>query len=451
MAVTRVNLCLRPALATVGSALNAPWTIPGSSWARSTSMHASMPRTTGLAGSASGTVLSPPAPVLPGKTYVGSMSSRAVASGSGTIALQWFDAAGNLISTSATTGYSQASSNTAVLSTGVLTAPAGAAYARIAVTVTASSQQLTGAMVEQVASTGGSYFDGATSGGSWSGVTGEGMSYLGAPVASLVPDVFYDDSRGRVRVLATGVASIAGQVRVLRRRAATTDNQPVRGGTVTLTSGAMIRSADDYEFPDGNLVYVTQGVVGAGAAPVATTGTNGITPVVVDAVETFFVPPLKRGWLKFVAAPYLNRKITLIAPLPEVSRRSRNATYQVKERTDPIVVTAGHGSREFTISVRTFTQDETEALDESLRQGIPTFLHLPETTPLPSIYAVMGDYRRQAPSARSQGAVWTIPLTEVAAPPASIYGTGATCATLLAQYSTCATLLATGGTWQKVQ
>jgi hypothetical protein len=123
----------------------------------------------------------------------------------------------------------------------------------------------------------------------------------------------------------------------------------------------------------------------------------------------------------------------------------------VRERTDPVIVTAGHGSRRFTLRLRTFTRDETEALDTSLSQGIPGFLHLPPSTPLPSIYCVIGDYSYVAPSRRSQGAVWSVPLVEVSPPPLSIYATGATWATVLEDHTTWAGLLAAAPSWRGVQ
>jgi hypothetical protein len=448
MAVSRVNLCLRPALKNTGGP---DWRIPTSTgWARSTAMHATMPRTTGVAGTDAGNVLSAVAPVIVGRTYVGSVSVRAIDAGSGTVGLQWLDSTGVEISISATTPYSQVSGNTARLSTPVVTAPAQATHCRVLTTVVAGSRQLTAALVEQVAATGGTYFDGDDSGASWVDADGASLALLGTAGAALTLDVSYDDHLGRVRTLASGVPAIAARVRVLMRELTTTAYSAVRGGIVDLTGGAMPRSADDYEFPtDRSLVYRVEAIVDTAGIPLSTTG--GTVPVVavLDAQERLFTPPLARAWLKFVAAPALNRKIT-ITDWSDIERPDRNAVYEVKGRPDPVIVTAGHGSRRFTLTVRTWDNAETEALDESLRQGIPTFLHTPDTLPLPSIYAVMGGYKWHRPSKRGRGASFDIPLIEVAPPASSIYGSGVTYATLLAGNATYAALLTPGNTYQLV-
>ncbi len=450
MAVSRVNLCLRPTLANPGTAYNAQWFLVTNNWARATGL-TGLPATTGVAGSSSGTVYTAAGPAVAGRTYVGSCSVKAVSgTASGTSRLEWIDANGVSISLTATTAYSQGSGGVSRMTTGVYTAPAGTAAVRMVIAVNANSQQLTGCLLENVASTGGTYFDGTTGGASWAGVAGDSMSQVGTATAAATPTVLYDDRSGRVRVLATGEPALAPHMRVRVRAATTTSYTTVRGGTVALSSGTSVRSADDYEFDTrGGLVYRIEGVTSGYWVPLSLAGRTPVEPVQHDAVEVYFTPPLQRAWLKFVAAPQYNRKVTLTG-WGDIARPSRNAIYEVRTRPEPVVVTSPHSSRRVTIELRTFVQDETDALDESLRQGIPLFLHLPETTPLPTMYAVVGDYKRTKPSARSQGAIWSLPLTEVSAPPLSVFGTGGTWASLLAGTATWGALVTAGNTWAAV-
>jgi hypothetical protein len=131
----------------------------------------------------------------------------------------------------------------------------------------------------------------------------------------------------------------------------------------------------------------------------------------------------------------------------DVSRDSRTSVYRVVGRADPVVVSDVHSSRTFTIKVKTETVAETEALDHALSQGLPCYLQVPATINTPSIYAVVGAYSFEAPATKSLRNVWTIPLTEVAAPPPSIVSPQATWQHLIDQYATWQDVLDNVPTW----
>lgn len=450
MAIERLNLCLEPATKWPGGPT---WLVPTATvtdWNRSTAMHATLPRTTGMAGTTAAVLRTPPAPVVPGRPYVGSLWMRSTVANNGGVRFEWYAADDTSLGLSAATSYNQAAATTAQLSTGPHTAPAGAAYCRIHLEVDGAAQ-LTAVLIEQTSTAGAAYFDGDTPGARWVGADGQSVSMIGT--AEVVAEsLSYDHELGRVRVVPAGTPG-PGVGRIMVRRRATTSNvfEQVRGGDLPVFGGVAVRSGDDYEFPaDQDLIYRLELHVGAEDLP--TERARGPLPLApLAAAEVFYRPPLARAWLKFVANPILNRRVTVIGPLPEVSRPGRNSVYEVRERTDPVIVTAGHGSRRMTLRLRTFTRDETEALDTSLKQGIPAFLHLPPSTPIPSMYAVVGDYSYVAPSQRSQGAVWSVPLVEVSPPPLSIYATGATWSTVLAEHATWAELLASAASWRGVQ
>lgn len=445
MAFSRVNLAINPALGG-----GAPWLHNGPGWVGSAALHASMPRPTGIVNSGGGTaVFTGPAAVVPGRTYVGSVSVRGVGVASaGACYLLWRDSAGVTVSTSGSTAYSVGSNATIRATTPAVVAPAGAAYCYVTLDSIDGPVQVTGVLVEQTVSTGGSYFDGDTAGASWAGTPGQSPSRIGT--SELNGTIEYDDLLGRVRTFLAGAGVHAGRVQVLRRPTNGVVFTPVRGSSVAPVGGASPRSADDYEHPDveDGFVYRLAAYSGAEELPLRWLGSLREEPP-YDVLDLPFTPPTIRAWLKFVAAPQLNRKVTITGWEP-IERPDRNKLYDVDGRTDPIVVTSGHSSRRTTLTLRTWTQDETDALDESLRQGIPGFLHLPGTVQLPSMYVVFGTYRHRPASKRSAGAIFTLPVVEVAAPPPSIFAVGATWQTVLDDYATWAALFAGPTEWRRV-
>jgi hypothetical protein len=212
--------------------------------------------------------------------------------------------------------------------------------------------------------------------------------------------------------------------------------QTVRGGTVAVLNGRMLRPVDDYEFPSGvDLDYLIEGLDPTGAALQAATVRR---QSIADTV-----------WIKFIAQPSLNQRLDYMGRT-EVSRVSRSATYDVQGRADPVVVSDVHSSRRMTIRCKTETAAETAALDHALSQGLPCYVQVPETINAPSMYAVIGDYQHEPPQLKSMRNVFTIPLLEVAAPVASIVSPGATWSQLLLDYLSWDAVLAGVPNWLDV-
>jgi hypothetical protein len=151
-------------------------------------------------------------------------------------------------------------------------------------------------------------------------------------------------------------------------------------------------------------------------------------------------------WLKFITQPALNRRLEFMGR-GEIARPSRTAIYDVQGRSDPVVVSDVHSSRRMTIRCKTENPTETAALDYALRTGLPCYLQVPEAINTPSIYAVVGDYSSEAPTTRSMRSIFTIALTEVAAPPASIVSPGATWQQLLDDFATWEAVMASVTSW----
>ena len=249
----------------------------------------------------------------------------------------------------------------------------------------------------------------------------------------LIAALEWDDDLGRNRVSAFTFASSVTQARVSRRPVRGGVWEPVRGGTVDVVAGRMVRPVDDYEFPSGiDLDYRIEGVTAAGVV-VATATVRRQS--IVDSV-----------WLKFITQPALNRRLTFMGRT-EITRPSRTAIFDVLGRPDPVVVSDVASSRRFSIRCKTETPAETTALDHALAQGLPCYLQVPEAVNTPSMYATIGDYQYGPPAPRSMRNVWSIPLIEVAAPTATIVSPGATWQSLLDQYATWELLMAGVATW----
>lgn len=457
MPITRINLCPRPSLSTGQPAQQ--WAFP-SGWTRSTGLDASLPRQTGLAGNtANADIYSAIGPCVAGRSYVGSISLRSIGINAGNVQLVWHNLAGNELARTALVPFSQGANTTVRLGAGPAVAPVGAIAFRIAVMSLDTSAQLTAALLEQATALGGAYFDGdgPDAGARWTGLSGRSPSVVGTNTPS--GDITYDDLAGRVRVFMFGGSALGGSARVLYRPITRTALTLVRGGNIATVGGATVRSADDYEFSANTpILYIVDNHPGTDPLPANISSSDVVNGVVtqfgippIESVTLPFTPPVARGWLKFVAAPALNRKVTVL-DWSAVERPSRNSTYEVRDREDPVVVTAGHSSRRLTLTLRTWTSAETDQLDESMKQGVPGFLHMPDNPDVaapPTMYCVFGPYSWVRPSRRSVGAVFTVPLVEVAAPAASIFARGATWQTVLDTYPTWGDVLAVR-TWQEL-
>lgn len=208
----------------------------------------------------------------------------------------------------------------------------------------------------------------------------------------------------------------------------------VRGGAaVTVTGGTA--ALDDYEFTAGVLNYYR------------VTGTPG------TATFSTTVTPVQAGvWLKSITRPFLNREIKVVA-LSDIVRPSRAATFPVIGRTMPIALTDVQLSRRWDMTIKADTPAEADALDLVFASGDPMFIQPPATgvnATVPGGYVVIGDVTRRRFGTTSGRRWFDLPLTEVAAPAASVYGIPATWETIVAEFGTWANVLANFATWQQV-
>lgn len=469
------------------------WFLP-SGWARSASV-TTLPRTTGIKGTSapSNDIISPRCAATAGQTYFTSFSIHYTnTSGTNTFdyGIDWYKADGSyLSSTSYFTRGSAPFGITERLEFGPAVAPTGAASGVLVISNLDSGAEITAHQFEQTTVAGRAFFDGDSTSpkATWTSTAGNSTSIeitasdawgwsdtatktatAAGPVASdqfgwsesvtitgttdvaeqwsfrdtaMVISLGYDERRGRVRINALGLDPAAIRAVVNSRPRGQGRWSPVRGGKVAIdANGSFARIVDDYEFAAG-LDVDYQIVVYASAEDVPDT-IMGQAYATLSAIEP-------EVWLKFIAKPALNRRVTLTG-WDSVGRQNRNAAFTVRGRPDPIVVTDVHSSRTTTINVRTESIQEGEALEAALSSGYPAFLHTPQGLALPTMYVAIGDIEYRRPSSYSHARAWTIDLTEVAAPPPSVFGPPTTWADIIAAYPTWRDLMNAFPTWRDV-
>ena len=491
--MTRTNLAIRPGVK--NSSTN--WFGP-SGWARiATGVHASLPRATAFAGSTAGDLQIDRADCTPGKYYVWSVSIRCTAAQTVTTNIDWYNGASTYLSTTNGNAYNQAGGTTIRVVSGIGLAPAGAATIRPNLVGVDGAAQVTGILIEEYASsaaasaalaahaTAAYYFDGDGDGSgntgaayAWTGTNGSSTSTTTAggvasaridfasmaitglgrrehPAAGarldfapmriatgVIVTATYDRRRGRVRVKAVGLTPNVVRVIVYSRPLGTGRWAEVRGGRMAVSSGSLLRPVDDYEYRGGAAMQYRV---------VALANPENTPDDVVQAkiITVSDIPDV--AWLKFIASPYLNRRIRIHDWSP-VARKSKNASYSVRGRKGPVQVTDVHDGRTMSVQLITQTVAERDALDDALSSGAPVLLQTPDSISCPTMYAVVGDYDWR-PLSRLPGrerALFTIPLTEADPPPLSIVGVGLTWATVVARYGTWQELVDSVDTWQEL-
>jgi len=484
----RRNGVVNPALKNniTGTGTSTDWTSSPAGYTRQTGV-TGMSRTTGFGGSgAIDFVTTPRFAAVAGQQYMASVQVKTGASNSFKMLINWYSSMTGAFVSNSGTSVPFTVNGTSRVEIGPFTAPvgAGAGYLRI-IELDATTVTLTALMVEQTTAAGNTYFDGDTGGASWEGTAGNSPSVLltaadtvtatdagsktvtpsgptggdtasftasASVVASGVADEFatvtdsglivaltYDGRRGRVRVNAVGLPVTALRAVVDSRPVNGTRWTTVRGGKVAVSGGVFARNVDDYEFTSG---VANTYRIRAFSTP------ERVPDVVVAQATVTLAAVLDEVWLKFIAAPVFNRRVQLI-DWSDITRPSRSTFYDVQGRSDPIGVLDVAGSRRVTVELRTSTKAQADDLDYALAQGMPLFLHVPETVALPSLYAAAGDVSSTRPSKLTQVRYWSIPLTEVAPPPATVVGAASTWQTIIDAYGSWADVLDAFPTWQE--
>ncbi|MEU3452187.1 hypothetical protein ABZ671_00890 [Micromonospora sp. NPDC006766] len=216
----------------------------------------------------------------------------------------------------------------------------------------------------------------------------------------------YDTGLSRVRVSVTGLAGVT----TVERSADLVRWTTVRGGVSLTPTGGTI-SIDDYEFtPDVANTYRASGQ------------TATITPA-IDSV-----------WIKSLARPFLNRPVRVVG-WDDTTRPARAGVFDIIGRSMPVAVTEVRGSRRWSIDILTLTRDEATDIDMLAASGDTVLVQVPSTWPSRGGYVAIGDTTEAHPQRGSIERLWTLPLTEVAAPGPDVVGASSTWQTVINGYS----------------
>lgn len=242
----------------------------------------------------------------------------------------------------------------------------------------------------------------------------------------------YDTVLSRIRLSANLLGATATYALFERTTNGFINTATVRGGTavVVTTQNALL---DDYEFTPG--VATTYRVT-----------SYNVANVQQAQFTVAITQDLTSVWLKVPAAPFLNTPV-IVADRSEVRRKSRSGLFDVVGRSFPVMVGDIASSISYTLQVQTATAADERNLDYLFASGEVVFLQLPSTVQyLPGGYFAVGDVSRAPVSKVSPLQVWSIPLTAVASPGASVISTAYTISSMLAEYATITLVLAGNAT-----
>jgi len=196
----------------------------------------------------------------------------------------------------------------------------------------------------------------------------------------------------------------------------------------------------------------TAGVTG-GAAAISRWGAAAFyhQDLLTDDSIASITPTIDSVWMKDIGRPFLNRPLDCIPNMSSITRRARNGIFPIVGRSYPIAVTDLRMSREFTIEIITQTTAEREEFDIVLASGDVYFFQSPPGDPMPTMYAAVGDTDERRPlrnrTCGNDWRVFTLPLTEIAAPTSAIVGNVGTWQTVVNTYATWADVMAAHADW----
>jgi hypothetical protein len=246
----------------------------------------------------------------------------------------------------------------------------------------------------------------------------------------------YDTELSRVRIDASALDLSATTADVERSIDGVTWTA-VRGGLgIPVTSGSFDLPVNDYEFIAD--VVNTYRVTAYDASLVQTNQeTNTITPV------------LDRVWIKSIARPYLNREV-IVADFSEITRAPRTGVFDIVGRSFPVAVSDVRSGKTYTLEILTETSAEERDFDLLLASGDPIFVHVPASSMVPDGYYTIGQTTNRRLGRTSVKRVFTLPLTEIAAPGPDLVGAAGTWQTILNDFATWQAVLDAFPIWEDV-
>lgn len=246
----------------------------------------------------------------------------------------------------------------------------------------------------------------------------------------------YDAPSARVVLAASGLNAATARTEIRRWE----NGEPQTDVRADLVRGANLGAATSGTVYDREFA--------PGVANVYEIRSYNVGGTLLDTIAATQVTPAQPlTWLRSILRPYLDRPVT-VTDWSEVETPARGGVFEVLSRRTPVAVTELRGSRRFVLTLDAADATEADALDDFLSFGDVVLLQTPSPAcPVPSVYAYVGDVKREIVSRKSPRRRLELPLTEVAAPDPSIVGYGATWGGVVAAFATWTTVTTTFATW----
>ncbi|QFU87884.1 hypothetical protein [Amycolatopsis sp. YIM 10] len=170
----------------------------------------------------------------------------------------------------------------------------------------------------------------------------------------------------------------------------------------------------------------------------------------ISQESTSITPVNTQFWIKNLRRPNNNVQVN-VTGFGDIGRTARTGVFDVINRTLPVAVTDLHSGRSMELRVTTDTVGAAADLDTRFAAGeVMLFQSLGPDCPIPTMYAVIGNYAYGRKSQRAQRRHFTLPLVEVAAPDAGVFSTTVTYGDLPGLFATYADLIAAEPTYSDV-
>jgi len=244
----------------------------------------------------------------------------------------------------------------------------------------------------------------------------------------------YDPGLSRVRVSLSAIRTFYGadETGNVQRSPDQVRWTTVRGGsaiTITATSPDL----DDYEFTPDVINYYR------------------FTPTGILTILTDSITPDLAGewWLKHLRYPFLNMTITP-SDAGDATRPSMSGIFNIVGSSLPVVVSLPRASAQWNLTLSIADLGELDALNALLATGDVLLLQVPSGSIIRGGYFAAGDTAETRNTVPSQQRWVTIPLTEAAAPAATVTPVTSIWQTVIDDYASWTGLVTAQATWADV-
>jgi hypothetical protein len=231
----------------------------------------------------------------------------------------------------------------------------------------------------------------------------------------------------------TSVAALAGWTEISEQTSTTGDDASQAWDYQIQTTATAIPSGS-FVVTGGAAAISRSMVVAFPHADYLNSQTNTITPA-LDGI-----------WLKSIARPFLNRRVT-VTDWTAPTRPARGGVFEVVGRSAPTAVNDVRGSKRFTLTVMTTDAADEENLDLCLSPNDIMLVHTSAACPVPGGYVTIGDTTDARNTRTSARRFWDLPCTIANPPGPDVVGATSTWQTVLSTYATWADVLAAHATW----